>query len=180
MEAQLFEMMLKVNAAHQYRNYCQDPSNQYGSIWTEEKNEIADQIHTIWLTGFYSKQETTLMAFENLETCPIENIIMFYERLTKTDEFLLQTKLPFLSVSKIEELLAYKNSTTPNSLKKNHQKRSSTSELRHSNPKRRKSLGQQFNLVGNEETVQNLNGLNNSHQLEPENNCDGGAQAHKN
>ena len=165
LEAQTFEMMLKVLAARTYRINCQNENNQYGSFWPETENIIADQIHCIWLTGYFSKQETIQMALTNLQSSSFEDIQNVYERMTETDEFLLQTKAPFLTKIKTEELLAYKNNKTPQSLIKKQQKRGSTSAIATPYPKRKRSLVSHFDRVSTTVSSDNVPQISHSTSL---------------
>ena len=105
-EAQIFERMLKIQAAKQFRKFYQDSDTE--NSWSAAENVIADKIHDIWLCRQISKEDTIISVAE-ISDCNQSDVERVYDKLAQTDEFLLQVELPFLRVAKINELLNYKN-----------------------------------------------------------------------
>ena len=122
-QAQCSEWMIRIIAARCYRHFCTKPENEYGNLWTDLENQIADTIHDIWCAGLLTKDQCVDLVLQSTQF-PQTEVVLVYDRLSETDEFLLQKTPPYVTQKEREELLAFKRnncSRRPRAQKKRNQ-----------------------------------------------------------
>ena len=130
-DAEMFELELRVNAAVTLRKECASNPGLYGSLWSNEENAIADIIHECWRRNVTSLDKILVTVKQYLSVTDID-VLNVIEKMTDTEENLLNQEMPCLSTFEKQLLMKYRD----------HDRKSKTKDTNIKSPKKRISKNQ--------------------------------------
>ena len=135
-DAEMFELELRINAAVTLRKESISNPGLYGDIWSNEENAIADIIHHCWRKNVTSLDKILIRVKKYLRVtnADVEKVI---EKLTDTEENLLNQEMPCLSKIEKQILMKYRD----------HDRKNKTKDININSPKKRMSKNQKESFL---------------------------------
>ena len=118
-EAEIFEMAIKIKAAQTLRTWTANHNLDYGESWTLEECEIADLIATAYQNGI-RKSPKAIQAWivqqghQHINLNSLKNVV---DKMDNTHESLLKEDPPYLTDDEYNRLREYQKPTRPRSTK---------------------------------------------------------------
>lgn len=108
-DAQAFYRELRVSGAVTLRKQSTKHPGLYGVSWSDEENEIADEIHSFWRAMRYDISTLIDHCNDKYPNSNLQEILDVISKLEDTDENLLTKDVPCLSKSDQNQLMQYRD-----------------------------------------------------------------------